>query len=149
MNKTYPIDKEQDTILLAERIAPFLRKGDVLALYGDLGSGKTFFTNHLCKALGVTETVTSPSFVLMNQYEAPHFTIYHIDLYRMQDEREVWGLGLEEFLEEGLTIIEWPQIAESLLVNTALRLTFLYSKGSRTVTLETKKEFEFTFPKID
>jgi tRNA threonylcarbamoyl adenosine modification protein YjeE len=139
MIKTYNIDREQDTIRLARRIAPLIGKGDVLALYGDLGSGKTFFTRHLCQALGVAEPVTSPSFVLVNQYRAPDFQINHIDLFRLQSESDLWGLGIEEFIEDGVTIIEWPQLAERMFDDRTLRLTFDYTPEARTLTLAVKE----------
>ncbi len=136
MVKTYSINQENDTIKLAERLAPWLKKGDVLALYGDLGSGKTFFTRYLCKSLGVVDLVTSPSFVLINQYESPIFDIYHVDLYRLHDEGDVWGLGLDELIEQGLMIIEWPLLAETLFGERTIKINFQFIKGERTLTLE-------------
>lgn len=136
MVKKYSIDREQDTIRLAGRVAPLLGKGVVWALYGELGTGKTFFTRHLCQSLGVDEPVTSPSFVLINQYEAPQFTIYHVDLYRLQSEEEVWSLGLEEIIEEGAVVIEWPQLAERLFNEQTIRFYFEYERGTRSVSIE-------------
>ena len=140
MVKVFSINLEQETAHLAEKIAPLIKKGDILALYGDLGSGKTFFTRQLCRALGVAELVTSPSFVLINQYHSPHVNIYHIDLYRLHDENDLWGLGIEEYLEDGLTIIEWPDLAEPLLNSQTIRFYFAYSAMGRSVRIEASEQ---------
>jgi tRNA threonylcarbamoyladenosine biosynthesis protein TsaE len=112
----------QDTIELAQSIAKKLQPQDVLALSGDLGSGKTFFTSALTKALGIEKRVQSPTFVLVREYKDPHAygvikKIYHIDLYRLDTQAEVLDLGFESFLQDetAITIIEWPQIAQQLL----------------------------------
>ncbi len=136
MIRTYSIDREEDTIRLAESLAPLLKRGDLLALYGDLGTGKTFFTRHLCQALGVVEPVTSPSFVLVNEYEARQFVIYHVDLYRLKSESEVWGLGIDELIEDGITIVEWPHLTERLFTDRTLILTFRYTSKERSLTIE-------------
>lgn len=141
MKRTYNIDREEDTISIARKIAPHIRKGDILALSGELGSGKTFFTRYLCDALGVGEPVTSPSFVLMNQYEAPDFIIYHIDLFRLQTEEDVLSLGLDEIMEDGVTIIEWPGLAEKMFTSRVRRLSFNLTPKERSLTLETDENF--------
>jgi tRNA threonylcarbamoyl adenosine modification protein YjeE len=139
--KKYIINSEQETIRLAEQVAPLVKKGDILALYGNLGSGKTFFTRSLCGALGSNDHVTSPSFVLINQYDAPDKRINHIDLYRLHTEEDLVGLGLEEFLESGITIIEWPELAERLLKGRVIRFKFVYGKGERSVSIEADTDF--------
>ena len=139
MVREFAIDLEQETTQLAEQIAPLIKKGDILALYGDLGSGKTFFTRQLCRVLGVADLVTSPSFVLINQYQSPHFNIYHIDLYRLHDENDLWGLGIDEFIEDGVTIIEWPELAEPLLNKQVIKLYFEYTVRGRRVKIESNE----------
>ena len=141
MIRRYIIDKEQDTTRIAERIASLIGEGYILALYGNLGSGKTFFTRALCRALGSNDLVTSPSFVLINQYTTPNFCIHHIDLYRLHSEEDLIGLGLDEFLGEGLTIIEWLKLAERILKGKVIRMDFLSSKGERSVSITAEQDF--------
>jgi len=114
MSKKILLKTENDTIKLAEKIAADLAGNEVIALYGELGTGKTFFSQALCKFLGVTEYVSSPSYVIMNEYEG-FFHINHLDLYRLKSPEEVLELGLEEVMENGITIIEWPESAEIML----------------------------------
>lgn len=92
---------------IAQLLAPQLRAGDVLLLDGALAAGKTTFTTQLCAALGVTEPVTSPTYAISHLYEARDFDIYHIDAYRLEDETEFYALGIEEFFDAAVAIIEW------------------------------------------
>jgi len=97
--------------------------GDVVALYGDLGAGKTCFIQGFAEGLGITGPVTSPTFVLVAEYEGRHL-LYHVDLYRTESLEEIRGLGLEELLaSDGVTVVEWAEKAEPLLPLDALRVT--------------------------
>lgn len=96
-----------ETRSLARKIAAKLKKGDVLALTGPLGAGKTTFIQGLAEGLKVKEAVTSPTFVLINEYQG-RLPLYHIDLYRLEDPEQIEELGLDEYFEkEGITVIEW------------------------------------------
>ena len=130
MNTIIKLRKEEDTINLAKKLAPSLRSGDVVALFGELGVGKTFFTKHLCKFLDVTENVSSPSYVLMNEYSGK-FPIFHFDFFRLDSKDELLELGLYDIFDKGLTIIEWPEIAENLLPEKTIRIEFLFAGSSR------------------
>lgn len=134
MNKTITLKSEQDTRNLAEEFAKWVKPGDILALYGELGAGKTFFTQHLCKHLGVEENVSSPSYVLMNEYMGK-FPIAHLDLYRLGATEEVLELGLEEMFEDCLTIIEWPELAEPLLPEKTIRIKIKLIGEEREVSI--------------
>jgi tRNA threonylcarbamoyl adenosine modification protein YjeE len=134
MNRTLQLKDENDTIALAEEIAPAIRKGDVLALYGDLGSGKTFFTKQLCHFLEVTENVSSPSFVILNEYYGK-FPIFHFDLYRLENEEELLEIGIFDVLEEGITIIEWPELARNLLPYDTYHFYFTIEGNFRNVKI--------------
>ncbi len=118
----------QQTWEIARSIGEKLRQGDVLALSGELGSGKTCFTGGLARGLGVDEKyqITSPTFTLINEYPARH-RLYHFDVYRIKDYDEFENLGYEEYLGvEGVVVIEWAEkIAKRLPVNT-LWITFEY-----------------------
>ncbi|MBN1470565.1 MAG: tRNA (adenosine(37)-N6)-threonylcarbamoyltransferase complex ATPase subunit type 1 TsaE [Syntrophaceae bacterium] len=118
----------QQTWEIARSIGEKLRQGDVLALSGELGSGKTCFTGGLARGLGVDEKyqITSPTFTLINEYPARH-RLYHFDVYRIKDYDEFEDLGYEEYLGgEGVVVIEWAEkIAKRLPINT-LWITFEY-----------------------
>jgi tRNA threonylcarbamoyladenosine biosynthesis protein TsaE len=106
---------EAQTRRLGARLAAYLQPGDVLALVGDLGSGKTRWIQGVCAGLGVTDPVISPTFTLVNEYQGL-YPVYHIDLYRLADTAETATFGLEDYLYgSGITMIEWADRAKSLL----------------------------------
>ncbi len=116
MEQVFYTNTEAETLALAESFANRLSGGEVICLRGDLGAGKTVFSKGLCKALGVTEHVSSPTFCLVNEYQGENFPIYHFDLYRIEDIDELYEIGFSEFTGgEGIAIIEWPQRAEEML----------------------------------
>ena len=100
-------NSEAQTIQFGERLGKILKKGDVVALSGELGSGKTYFTKGVAKGLGIPpDLVTSPSFTLVNEYEGK-CKLFHIDAYRLEKE-EFLSAGLDEyFYEDGITVMEW------------------------------------------
>jgi tRNA threonylcarbamoyladenosine biosynthesis protein TsaE len=107
---------------VAARLAQTLGPGDVVALSGELGAGKTCFVQGLAAGLGITGPITSPTFILVAEYVG-RLPLYHVDLYRTASVDEIRGLGLEEMLDgEGLTVIEWAEKAEALLPDRAVRV---------------------------
>ena len=96
----------------------------VIALYGEMGAGKTTFTKSLCKVLGVLDGVNSPTFTLINEYRTSDGeTIYHFDFYRINKLEEAFDIGFEEFVESGnLCIIEWPEKIEQILPPDTLKV---------------------------
>ena len=134
MSRTVILNSEEDTIRLAREISREISERDVIALYGELGAGKTFFAQALCSFLDVSEYVSSPSYVIMNEYDGK-FHISHLDLYRLKNEEEVLELGLEEVFENGITIIEWPESAEQLLPDNTKKFYFDRIQERRTVTI--------------
>lgn len=128
------------TRALAERLAPHLKAGDVIALHGGLGAGKTTFSRALISALMQRETeVPSPTYTLVQTYEAPDFPVFHFDLYRLEDPTEVFELGWEE-TQQGLALIEWPDRAGEYLPTWRLDLTIKLVGENRTARLEPKGE---------
>jgi tRNA threonylcarbamoyladenosine biosynthesis protein TsaE len=120
------------TEALGAQIAAGLGIGDAVALQGDLGAGKTTLARAILRALGVTESVPSPTFTLVQTYETPNLAVRHYDLYRIQSPRELDELGLEEALEEGAALIEWPENAEGRLPGEALHVVLTTTgPGSR------------------
>ena len=111
-----------DTEALGARIAAGLRVGTVVALEGDLGAGKTVLARAILRALGVDEDVPSPTFTLVQSYETPKLAVRHYDLYRIEKAAEMDELGLEEALDEGAALIEWPERAVSYIPDDALHV---------------------------
>ena len=99
------------TAALGARIAAVLRAGDLVALGGDLGAGKTTLARAILTALGLDETVPSPTFTLVQSYDTPLLRVSHYDLYRLKNEAEMQELGLDEALEDGAALVEWPERA--------------------------------------
>ncbi|MGA7676605.1 MAG: tRNA (adenosine(37)-N6)-threonylcarbamoyltransferase complex ATPase subunit type 1 TsaE [Rhizomicrobium sp.] len=110
------------TEALGARIAAGLGIGDTVALQGDLGAGKTTLARAVLRALGVTESVPSPTFTLVQSYETPRLAVRHYDLYRIRNPREIDELGLEEALEDGAVLIEWPENAGNRLPGDTLHV---------------------------
>lgn len=108
------------TAALGARIAAALEPGDLVALKGDLGAGKTALARGILTALGLTGPMPSPTFTLVQTYEAPRLVVRHYDLYRLEDPREIAELGLDEALEDGAVLVEWPERAGGLLPDDAL-----------------------------
>ena len=108
--------------------AKTLKGGEVLALYGDLGAGKTTFMQGLAKGLGITRTIISPTFIIMRTYQVGTRNVYHVDLYRIEGERDVDGLGLFELFnqQENIVAIEWPDKIENLLPEKRINIYFTY-----------------------
>lgn len=105
-----------DTEKFARYLAPQIRIGDIIELKGDLGAGKTTLAKSIITSLCKAETeVTSPTFNIVQLYDAPNFTIWHFDLYRLKNPGELVEIGIDEALGNGVCLIEWPEIAESLL----------------------------------
>ncbi|MFA5602668.1 MAG: tRNA (adenosine(37)-N6)-threonylcarbamoyltransferase complex ATPase subunit type 1 TsaE [Bacilli bacterium] len=112
----------EDTIELAENIESEKFKNMVIALEGDLGSGKTTFTKAFASALGIEDNITSPTFTLIKEYNQGEMDLYHMDVYRIEDKKEV--LGLEEYFEKrGIVIVEWADQIQEQLPKQRLNIT--------------------------
>src|SRR5260370_18927731 len=100
---------EAATASLAARLAALARPGDVIALKGELGAGKTTFARAFIGASGADEEVPSPTFTLVQLYQRGDATIWHFDCYRLRDPEEAWELGIEDAFHYGISLIEWPE----------------------------------------
>jgi tRNA threonylcarbamoyladenosine biosynthesis protein TsaE len=127
-----------ETIRVGKRLGRLLQRGDVVALVGELGTGKTHFIKGLAEGVGIEKAayVSSPSFTLINEYPG-RITFYHIDLFRLQSENEAVGLGLEEYIRgDAVTAIEWADKISSLLPEELLLVKIHYTgKHSRTLEI--------------
>lgn len=116
------------TQAIAAKLAAVCGKGDCLLLKGDLGAGKTTFARGFIRHFSPDEEVVSPTFTLMQTYAAGEHILHHFDLYRLKNKQEIIELGLAEALENGITLIEWPEIAQSELPESALSVTLSINK---------------------
>jgi tRNA threonylcarbamoyladenosine biosynthesis protein TsaE len=134
---TFDLADENATAALATRLAALARPGDVIALKGELGAGKTSFARAFIRARGGDETVPSPTFTLVQTYELPGGAIWHFDLYRLRTPEEAWELGIEDAFHDGLSLIEWPERMGPLLPARALQIAidFTTMPGARRATL--------------
>ncbi|MBP7172923.1 MAG: tRNA (adenosine(37)-N6)-threonylcarbamoyltransferase complex ATPase subunit type 1 TsaE [Cloacibacterium sp.] len=111
----FHISQLEDWQEVVEKILPHLYHR-ILLLKGNLGAGKTTFTQYLLKNLGSSNEVNSPTYSIVNEYDCPKGKIYHFDLYRLKSIEEVWDIGIDEYLDNGfLSIIEWPEIYQTEL----------------------------------
>ncbi|MBN2091107.1 tRNA (adenosine(37)-N6)-threonylcarbamoyltransferase complex ATPase subunit type 1 TsaE [candidate division KSB1 bacterium] len=126
-------------------LAKQLRAGDVIALLGDLGSGKTCLTRGICQGLGVIEDVTSPTFVLINEYHG-RLPVYHFDFYRLESLDEIWNLGIDDYINnEGICIIEWAERGAQLLPEQRIEI---YLENKFESETETDRLIEIRSPRI-
>lgn len=129
---------EAETLKIATDFAKKISSGTVVALYGTLGAGKSAFCRGFIQSLCENvEDVPSPTFTLLQTYEAPLFEIYHFDMYRLKTPYEAYELGIEDAFLEGVSLIEWPEKIGSLLPKNAIRITFqIQEDQSRLITIE-------------
>ena len=134
----YKSNSLEDTARIALEFARNLKPGDVVLLYGEMGVGKTVFTNGLCRALGACDYATSPTFTVVNEYDGGDFPVYHFDMYRIEDEDELYELGFDEYLNTGgICIIEWPQNIPNWLPENHIHVDILKdSPTSRTIVID-------------
>jgi len=123
---------EASTIALGKQLAETVQAGDVLALIGDLGSGKTTLTQGVMLNLGFEKEVTSPTFSLVQEYHGGRLPVFHFDFYRVKAPEELLDLGWDDYLERGgLTIVEWPALFPELLPQYTLWLKLSHYEDGR------------------
>jgi tRNA threonylcarbamoyladenosine biosynthesis protein TsaE len=126
MFDTYLTKSVDETKELAKKIAKNISIGSVFALIGDLGTGKTAFTQGFAKTMGIKETVGSPTFKLVSMYEGTEYWLYHIDCYRLKNAQQFMTIGGEEYLDpiRGIALIEWADIIREILPNGTITINF-------------------------
>jgi tRNA threonylcarbamoyladenosine biosynthesis protein TsaE len=127
----------KETKKLAARLGELLQPNDVILLNGDLGAGKTTFTQGLAEGLGIHAPVTSPTFTLVHEYRGGRLLLFHFDSYRLAGAEEIADLGFEEYLERGgVVVVEWAERLGWLMPNVRLDVTLSGEGDSRTIQLE-------------
>ncbi len=125
MKGEFEVHSVEETWALAKEFAKELNPGDIVCLEGDLGAGKTTFTQGLAAALGVPGRVTSPTFCIVQEHQSKDVLLVHMDLYRLHGEEDVEAIGWEDYLARGaIFVIEWPERAGGLIPSAAYHISF-------------------------
>lgn len=128
MNKTFIIKDISQIEILANDFINYISNSDlesnIFAFYGKMGAGKTTFIKALCKVLGVSDTVNSPTFTIVNEYKSSRgFAIYHFDFYRLNKVKEAYDIGIDEyFSSNGLCFMEWPEKIDEILPKDIIKV---------------------------
>ena len=132
---------EEETLAWAEEFGESLKSGDMVALYGNLGAGKTVISRGICKGLGFEGSVCSPTYTILHEYPNTP-PLYHFDLYRLEPGAELYEVGFDhDYLSKGVTLIEWPERLENQTEDVTHIINIeIISENERQVTLETANE---------
>ena len=134
-----------ETQALGNKLAELLRPGDVIAYFGDLGAGKTALTRGIAQGLGITESVTSPTYTIVNEYLTGRIPLFHFDMYRLGSSDELFDIGWEDYLARGgVCAVEWSENVEDAL-QSAIRVTIEkdpFELDTRRITIEGGSRFE-------
>ena len=139
-SKVFECKTEDDTKKLAQQFARLAKKGDVFALYGTLGVGKSCFSRYFIQELVEIEDVPSPTFTLVQMYEADNFEIYHYDMYRLKNDIEAFELGIEESFYFGVNLVDWPEKIERLLPRDIWKFNIIVKDDKREFCIEVNSE---------
>ncbi|HPX70428.1 MAG TPA: tRNA (adenosine(37)-N6)-threonylcarbamoyltransferase complex ATPase subunit type 1 TsaE [Bacillota bacterium] len=130
MKKTLLFKNEKETQSFGRELAASLKPGDVVALSGDLGTGKTALTRAVARGLGIDCPVTSPTFTIVQEYEGGRLPLYHFDIYRVHDEEELFEIGIYDYLHgDGVCVIEWADLAPEIIPDKAIRIGLSYGES--------------------
>lgn len=141
--RTIKIKNEQETRKFGMKLGAGAKAGDVIALIGDLGTGKTTLTKYIAEGLGITEYITSPTFNIIKEYRSGRLPLFHFDVYRIADVDEMFEIGYEEyFFGDGVCVIEWADIIEEIIPEDALTIRIIMggSENERIYEIEDKRK---------
>lgn len=124
INYKYISNSEKDTMNFAYNLASKLTNGDIIVLTGELGAGKTKFTEGFLSYLGLEDEISSPTFNIVNEYKKNNINIYHFDVYRLENSDEFYAIGGEEYFNTGICIIEWGEIIKDVLPTDYIQISF-------------------------
>lgn len=136
----YISNSEQDTKNFAKKIASKLHIGDVIVLTGELGAGKTKFTEGFLSYFNLEDEISSPTFTIVNEYKNDKATVYHFDVYRLEDSDEFYAIGGDEYFDNGICIIEWGELIKDALPENYINISFEKDEtdeSKRVLTIET------------
>lgn len=138
----YMTNSPEETEALGEKLGRLLRPGTVLAYLGDLGAGKTAFTRGLARGLGCRETVTSPTYTIVNEYLGGRLPLFHFDMYRLTSSDDLWDIGWEDYLDrQGVCAVEWSEnVPEAMHGALTVRIEKL-GDSVRRITIEGGAEY--------
>lgn len=141
--KTVVLKNEGDTLKLAKELASSVEPGSIIALIGNLGVGKTTFSKYFAREIGIGETVQSPTFTVVREYRNAELPLYHFDVYRVNDEDELFEMGFFEYIDkqDGVCLIEWADLIMDMLPKETLIVEMDYgnSEGERIVKIYSKE----------
>lgn len=123
-NLIFTSHSEDETKNFAFNLASKLNVGDIIVLSGDLGSGKTKFTEGFLKYFNLENEISSPTFTIVNEYKNKDINIYHFDVYRLEDSEEFYAIGGDEYFNSGICIIEWGELIKDVLPNDYIHISF-------------------------
>jgi len=126
----YYLKNESETRDFGLELASKAEPGDIIALVGDLGTGKTALTGYIAEGLGVSETISSPTFTIVKEYRSGRLPLFHFDVYRLGDGEELLDIGAEDYLEgNGLCVIEWADIVADVLPEDSILIHINYTEN--------------------
>jgi tRNA threonylcarbamoyladenosine biosynthesis protein TsaE len=133
MHEEYITNSSEETKELGKRFAERLKMGDFVALYGDLGSGKTTFIQGLAKGLGIARRIISPTFIIARHYAINNGSFYHVDLYRTESKHDLLGVGLDQIIEDKTNIValEWAEKMREMLPEKRMDIRFQYLDNNK------------------
>ena len=124
------VKNEEDTRAFGITLAESLKASDVIGLIGDLGTGKTTLTKYIAEGLGIDETITSPTFTVVKEYNSCRLPLYHFDVYRLTSGNDLWEIGADDYLYgKGVSIVEWADLVKDGLPENTKFIYLEYGKG--------------------
>ncbi|NLB90787.1 MAG: tRNA (adenosine(37)-N6)-threonylcarbamoyltransferase complex ATPase subunit type 1 TsaE [Clostridiales bacterium] len=125
----YHTFSEEETRLMGEKFANTLSPGTIIALHGEIGAGKSVFARGIAKGLGITGPIPSPTFTILQMYTQGRLPLYHFDWYRIEDEEELYAIGVQEYLfGQGISLIEWPSQGKGILPEDHISIEIIKQK---------------------
>ena len=136
--KTFITNSKEETVALAEKLAGKLNNHDIIFYIGGLGMGKTAFTQGLCNGLGINTDVTSPTFAIVNEYHGRPLSLFHFDMYRIENEDQLFNIGFDDYLDyDGVLAIEWSENIADFFYDNNITITFeKLDETTRKITIE-------------
>lgn len=139
---------ENETKEIAKKLASKLQNKDIVVLSGDLGAGKTKFTEGLLSYWGLQDEISSPTFNIVNEHNKDNTNIYHLDVYRLEDKGEFYAIGGTEYFSTGICVIEWGELIEDILPNNYIKISFSKDENNESIRYLTFKAYGERLEKI-